>query len=101
MSIIKVDYGEIAGGMQKLLDTTVSISGGNTYDTGIKAPSSWIGYSAWQNKYDLVVVIYENNTLFKRVGADVIQFSILSNGNIGVTNSDSKTTSSTPIKIYA
>lgn len=100
MSIIKVDYGEIEGGMQKLLDTTVSISGGNTYDTGIKAPSSWIGYSAWQNNYDSVVVIYENNTLFKRTGSNVIRFSILSNGNIGVTNSDSNT-SSTPIKIYA
>jgi hypothetical protein len=46
------------------------------------------------------VVIYENNTLFKKVGANVIQFSILSNGNIGVTNSDSNT-SSTPIIIYA
>lgn len=96
----KATTGASGGGMQKLLDIKVSISGGSTYDTGIKPPSSWIGYSAWQNSYDLVVVIYENNTLFKKVGANTIKFSILSNGNIGVTNSDSNT-SSTPIIIYA
>ena len=100
MAIIKVDYGTIEGGMQTVLDTTVSISAGATYDTGIKAPPSWIGYSAWQKSYDFVTVFYENNTLSWKVGANVIVFSILSNGNIGVKNTDSNT-SSTPIKIYA